>query len=68
VDVLGGNTFRSNIVVQNADEGGEFTYMGEVIPTPVGALFVFDATELHAVLVTKKGIRVVFRWGWRNLE
>lgn len=65
--VLGGRTFRSNIVVQNAEEGGEFTYMGEVIPTPVGALFVFDASELHAVLTTKKGMRIVFRWGWRDL-
>jgi hypothetical protein len=65
--VLGGREFRSNIVVQNAEEGGEFEYKGEVIPTPERALFVFDASELHAVLTTKKGMRIVYRWGWKDL-
>ena len=58
--------FRTNLLIQEADTGGEFEFNGNVVPLPANALVAFGAAAQHGVRLVTSGTRIVIMFGWKD--
>lgn len=63
---MGPGYLHTTIMVQNADEGGQLIYAGQLIDIPDRGCLTFDSEQPHEVTLVEAGKRIVFVYGWKD--